>query len=121
MRDAASRLSRDIRTLTEGWQALAAVIPGLRWAHRGMTDIKIPSHGQFAVTHRRPGGEAFGRIDDGVRIDAVMAIEDVDRAGLAEMLDAERFHPMAAHAAEPGQRRRMAVDHGHEPAIARQR
>src|SRR5579872_4659347 len=79
------------------------------------------SHGQFAVTHRRAGGETFGRIDDGVRIDAVVAIEIVDRAGLAEMLDAERFHPMAAYAAEPGQRRRVSVDHSHEPAIARQR
>ena len=43
------------------------------------------------------------------------------RAGLAEMLDAERFDPMAAHAAEPAERRRMAVDHGDDAAVARQR
>src|SRR5579872_7542007 len=78
------------------------------------------SHGQFPVTHRRAGGETFGRIDDGVGIDAVVAIEVVDRAGLAEMFDPERFDPMAAHPAEPGERRRMSVDHGHEAAIARQ-
>ena len=68
-----------------------------------------------------PAVDAFRRIDDGVGVDAVVAIEVVDGAGLAEMLDAERFQAMAAHAAEPGQRRRVSVDHGHEAAIARQR
>ena len=43
------------------------------------------------------------------------------RAGLAEMLDAERLDAVAAHAAEPAQRGRMAVDHGDDAAIARQR
>src|ERR1700694_1524832 len=50
-----------------------------------------------------------------------MAIEVVDGAGLAEMLDAERFHPVTAHAAEPAERRGMAVDHGDDAAVARQR
>src|SRR5664279_1886802 len=79
------------------------------------------SHRHLAVPHRGAGGEAFGRIDDGVGVDAVVAIEVVDGAGLAEMLDAEGFDLVAAHAAEPAQCRRMAVDHGDEPAIARQR
>src|SRR4029079_19518802 len=41
--------------------------------------------------------------------------------GLAERLDAERLDAVAAYAAEPAQRRRMAVDHGHNAAVAWQR
>jgi hypothetical protein len=50
----------------------------------------------------------------------MMPVEIVDGAGLAEMLDAERLDAVAAHAAEPAQRRRMAVDHGDDAAVARQ-
>src|SRR5271154_7157591 len=74
------------------------------------------SHRHFAVPHGRPGGEAFGRIDDGVGVEAVMAVEVVDGAGLAEMLDTERLNTMPAHAAKPTQRRRMAVDHSDDAA-----
>ena len=73
------------------------------------------------MAHRGAGGDAFGRVDDSVGVDAVVAVEVVYGAGLAEMLDAERFHPVAAHTAEPTQRRRMAVDHGDDAAVARQR
>ena len=48
-----------------------------------------------------------------------MAIELRDRPGLAEMLDAERAHAVAAHGAEPGERRRMAVEHGDDAAMGR--
>src|ERR1700721_2742439 len=78
-------------------------------------------HRHFAVPHWRPRREAFGGVDDGVGVEAVMAIEVVDGAGLAEMLDAERLDAMPAHAAEPAERGRMAVDHGDDAAIARQR
>ena len=44
--------------------------------------------------HRGAGGETFGRIDDGIGVDAVVAVELADGAGLAEMLDAERFDAM---------------------------
>src|SRR3984893_18929886 len=70
---------------------------------------------------RRTDGQGFRRIDDGVGIDAVVAIELSVRAGLAEMLDAERLHPVTADAAEPAERGRMAVDHGDDAAVARQR
>ena len=73
------------------------------------------------MPHRRTDGEAFGGIDDGVGVHAVVAVEVVDSAGLAEMFDAQSLDTMAAHAAEPAQRRRMAVDHGDDAAIARQR
>src|SRR5260370_1373974 len=82
---------------------------------------QILSHRHFAVPHRRAGGEAFGRVDDGVGIDAVVAVEVIDRAGLAEMLDAERLDTMPAHAAEPAERRGMTVDHGDDATVARQR
>ncbi len=51
----------------------------------------------------------------------MVAVEVVDRAGLAELLDAERFDAMSAHAAEPAERRRMSIDHGDDTALARQR
>src|ERR1700728_4404892 len=74
----------------------------------------------FAVPYRTAGGDAFRRIDDGVGVDAMVAIEIVDRAGLAEMLDAQRFHAVTAHAAEPPQRGRMTIDHGDDAAVTRQ-
>src|SRR6478735_6505866 len=72
----------------------------------------------FPMQHRRTGGEAFSRIDDGVGVDAVVAVEVGDGAGLAELLNAERLDTMAADTAEPAQRRRVAVDHGHDAAVA---
>ena len=51
-------------------------------ADPGSTKVK-GSHGQFPVPHRRAHSEAFGRIDDGVSVDAVVAIAVVDGAGLA--------------------------------------
>src|SRR5215510_1846225 len=49
-------------------------------------------------------------VEDGVDVEAVVAVEVREVAGLAEMLDAKGADTVAAHAAEPGQRRRMAVD-----------
>src|ERR1700681_5102187 len=79
------------------------------------------SYRHFPMPHRRAGGETFGGVDDGVGVDAVVAIEVIDGAGLAEMLDTERFDAVAVHAAEPAQRRGMAVYHGHDAAFARKR
>src|SRR5580693_6035498 len=60
---------------------------------------------------------SFGGGDDGVGVDAVVAVEVLDRAGLAEMLDAERPHAMAMDGAEPGQGRRMTVQHADDAAM----
>src|SRR3954471_2522796 len=73
------------------------------------------------MPHRPPPRQAFGRIDDGVGVNAVVAVEVANSAGLAELLDAERLKAMAAHATEPAERRWMAVDHGHDAAVPRQR
>jgi hypothetical protein len=59
------------------------------------------SHRHFAVAHGGSGREVFGGVDDGVGVEAVMAVEVVDGAGLPEMLDAERLDAVTAHAAEP--------------------
>src|SRR5205807_1272360 len=83
------------------------------------SDNRLNRH--LAVPHRGAGGETFRRIDDGVGVDAVVAIEVVDGAGLTKVLDAERFKAMPAHAAEPAERGRMAVDHADDAAVARQR
>src|SRR5258708_6644249 len=83
--------------------------------------VRNKSHRHLPVPYRRTGGQGFRRVDDGVGVDAVVAVEVADRASLAEMLDAERFNLVTAHAAEPAQRRRMAVDYGDDAAVARQR
>src|SRR4051812_18945304 len=79
------------------------------------------SHRHLAVPHRRTRSEALRGIDDGVGIHAVVAVEVVDGAGLAEMLDAQSLEAVPAHAAKPAQRRGMAVDHSDDAAVARQR
>src|SRR5580704_19384618 len=65
-----------------------------------------------------PRRDGLGGGDDGVGVDAVVAVEVIDRAGLAEMLDAERPHAMAVDGAEPRQGRRMAVEHADDAAMA---
>src|SRR5580693_3527231 len=62
---------------------------------------------------------SFGGGDDGVGVDAVVAVEVLDRAGLAEMLDAERPHAMSMDGAEPRQSRRMAIEHADDAAMPR--
>ena len=61
----------------------------------------------------------MGGADDGFGVDAVVAVEIGDGAGLAEVLDAERADAMAVNAAEPSERRGMAVEDGDESAIRR--
>ena len=79
------------------------------------------SHRHLPVPDRSTDSDAFGRIDDGVGVHAVVAVEVIDGTGLAELFDAERLDPMAAHAAEPAERRRMSIEHSDDAAIARQR
>src|SRR5512146_1540704 len=57
--------------------------------------------------------------DDRRRVDAVVPIEIRQRSGLAEMLDAERAGAVAVNRAEPGERRRMAVERGDQRAMRR--
>src|SRR6266852_9546433 len=108
MRDAALRQAPDIRSgmwrKQDGLRLLT--FPG--GPSSGGQEI---SHRHFAVPHRGTRCQAFRRIDDGVGVHAVVAIEVIDGAGLAEMLDAERLDPVAAYAAEPAERGGMAIDH----------
>src|SRR5262249_46381404 len=66
---------------------------------------------RLEVADRAARGEGGGGRDDGVGVDAVVAIEVGDRAGLPEMLDPERAHAVAVDGAEPGERGGMAVEH----------
>src|SRR6202035_3383272 len=72
------------------------------------------------MPNRPPRRNCLGGGDDGVGVDAVVAVEVLDRAGLAEMLDAERPHAVAMDGAEPGQGRRMTVQHADDAAMPRQ-
>jgi hypothetical protein len=51
------------------------------------------------MPYRPPQRDSLRSGDDGVGVDAVVAVEVGDRAGLAEMLDAERPHAMAKDSA----------------------
>ncbi len=73
------------------------------------------------MPHRAARADGLGSVADGVRVDPVVPVEVRDRAALPEMLNTERLHPVAIDAADPGKRRRVAVDHGDQPAVARQR
>src|SRR5881392_1832914 len=132
MRGAAMRQALDIRSAAWRWQGVThrylavrrdptrpsrTCGGGLGWGSRGIGGV---SHRHLAVPHRRADRQAFRRVDDGVGVDAVVAVEVADGASLAELLDTERLHPVSAHAAEPAERCRMAVDHGHDAAVARQ-
>ena len=69
---------------------------------------------------RLTGRDRLHGRNNGVRVDAIVPVELRDGAGLAEMLDPERPHPVAADRSEPGQGRRMAVEHGDNAAMGRQ-
>src|SRR5690606_38376688 len=79
--------------------------------------------GQFLygaqVADRSAGRERLGGADDALRVDAVMAIELGDRAGLAEMLDAERTGAVAVYRAKPAKCCRVPVDDGDDAAMGR--
>jgi hypothetical protein len=49
------------------------------------------SHRHLPVPHRRTRRQPLRGVDDGVGVHAVVAVEVVDGAGLAEMLDAQRY------------------------------
>src|SRR6185437_9055227 len=66
---------------------------------------------RLQMTDRAARRDGLRRGDDGIRVDAVVPVEVGERAGLAEMLDAERARAMAGDRTEPGERRRMAVEH----------
>ena len=65
------------------------------------------------------GRERLCRFGDPLRVDAEMAVEVGERAGLAEMLDTQRPRAMAVDGSQPGQRRRMAVEHADNAAMGR--
>ena len=52
---------------------------------------------------RCAGGQTSRRVDDGVSVDAAVLVEVIDAAGLAEMLEPERFGTPSTYAAEPSQ------------------
>ena len=58
--------------------------------------LRPPSSHRLEMPDRPAGRDHLGGGDDALGVDAVMAVEVGDRAGLAEMLDAERAGAMAA-------------------------
>src|SRR3984885_6476087 len=72
------------------------------------------------ITDRPAGRDCLRGGDDGIGVDAVVPVEIRNRSGLAKMLDAQRPDLVAEDRAEPGQRRRVAVEHADDAAIGRQ-
>src|SRR5262249_61093751 len=94
---------------------------GSRYTRSSLTSTSLPAilRQRFEMPDRPTRRQRRRRRDDGIGVDAVVPIEIRDRAGLAEMLAAERAHAMALDGAEPGERRRMAVEHGDDAAMGR--
>ena len=85
---------------------LSQPTPDFAALHAGYRLIRAPADAGSACLRR----DRLRRRQDAVGVDAVVAVEVGDRAGLAEMLDAERPRAVAVHGAEPAERRRVAVD-----------
>ena len=62
-------------------------------------------------------GQPSDAFDHAGGVDAEMTVKLADGAGLAKMLDAKRDGAVAAHRAEPCERRRMAVNHCQQGAM----
>src|SRR5262249_39668054 len=71
------------------------------------------------MPYRPPARQRLRRRDDRLGVDAIVPVEIADRTGLAEMLDPERAHAVTGDGAEPGERRRMTVEHGDDAAMRR--
>ena len=68
----------------------------------------------------RPAGcDGLRRGDNGVGVDAVVAVEVGQRSGLAEMLDAERAYAVARDCPQPRKRRRMSIQDGDNATMRR--
>ena len=57
--------------------------------------------------------------DDGIGVDAVVPVKLGERSGLAEVFNTKRPRAVAGDRAEPGQRRRVAVEHADDAAMRR--
>ena len=69
------------------------------------------------MADRAAGRDCLRRRDDGIRIDAIVAIKIGQRAGLAEMLNTKWPHPVTGDCAEPGQCRRMPIEDTDDAAM----
>src|SRR5688500_6878582 len=72
------------------------------------------------MAHRPARRDGLGRGDDALRVDAVMTIEILDGAGLAEVLDAKRAGAVTVHRAEPTERRGVGVADRDQRTMRRQ-
>src|SRR5262245_17704458 len=72
---------------------------------------------RLEIPNRPPGSEGGRGGYDGVGVYAVVPIELRNGTGLPKMLDPERSYPVAVDGAEPGERRRMAVQHRDDAAM----
>src|SRR5262245_4475495 len=91
---------------------------------RSTSSCPAPARSTPAARREAPRSAEARRgrgVEDGVDVEAVVAVEVRQVAGLAEMLDTERADTVAAHAAEPRERGRMAVDKRDEAGVGRQR
>src|SRR5438128_1588501 len=106
------RASADLRRHSAACITPIRILAGFaNWRDTRKRYSGLPLHGP-EMPDRSPRRDCFRGGGDGVRVDAVVAVEFGDRAGLAEMLDPERADTVAGDRAEPTKRRRVAVDHG---------
>src|SRR4029079_14007486 len=68
---------------------------------------------------RAAGRDRLRRRNDGIRVDAIVAIKIRQRPGLTAMFDAEWSDAMAGKRAEPCQCCRVSVEHADDSALRR--
>ena len=78
--------------------------------------------GRPAASARGGAGHADlrGGVQDGVGVQAVMAVQVGHVTRLAERLDAQGRDAVAAHGGQPRQRGRVAVEHGDQAGVGGQ-
>src|SRR5689334_14848512 len=91
------------------------MVPGSGETVQGFPELHSANRAQMA--DGTAGGDGLGGADDGLGVDAVVAVEIGDGAGLAKVLDAKGADAMTVNGAQPGERRGMAVEHGDKSAV----
>lgn len=71
------------------------------------------------MANRAAGRDRLSRMQNGIRVDAVMAVEVGNRPSLPEMLHSQWADAMTVDRTEPRQGRRMAIKDSDEAAMGR--
>lgn len=70
------------------------------------------------MSHYPPDTDSLCSMHDRIRVDSVVMVKVGNLSSLAEMLHPERLDAMTSDTTDPGESRRMAVEHRNNSAVA---